>query len=130
MLLQAKEARGASRRRRFMRHRAGCDRRSLGGRRRDAGAAVAHAHSAVPARSHRDNGDAHRDNADAHRDSANPYHGAIRTIDLAVLYAESDSVPTASHLAKPKRRRTYLAAAASSCRNCLLDWSDHGPPFR
>jgi len=94
------------------------DRRDLDGRRRDAWAAVAHAHSAVSAHTYRDDASTHDGIADLAFDLA-------RTPDHK---EEIGSVCTATRHANPKRLRTDLAAAAA-CRLCP-DWSDNGPPFR
>jgi hypothetical protein len=135
MHVEASEEPRASSRHRIMRDRAGCNRRDLDGRRRDAREPVAHAHSAVSARPHREDSDTHRvgtvltiENINRTIDDAI----ADRTIGVAgaLYHAETESVHTASRLADPKRRRAHLAAATAACRLCLLDWSDHGQPFR
>src|SRR5581483_5837143 len=105
-------------------------------RRRDRSADIADAHSAVPADPDRG---ASYDGFDtlvsiddaAHRERAADV-GVVTLPEGAVnLVPTPDHAArrTAPHLADPKRLRAHLAAAAPS-RLCLLDWSDHGPPFR
>jgi hypothetical protein len=130
--LDESDALRANSRHRTMCDRPGCNRRDLGGQRRDARAALVHAHSAVSAHPHRDDANTHHDGADLTIDDANTHHnGADLILDVAgALYHRPIAcIRTASRLANPKRPVTHLAVAAAH-RICLLDWSDHGPPFQ
>ena len=138
MPLVAKDRPG-TRSRGLMCNRTRRDRRARDLHRGDGPAAVANAHSAVPAQSDRgaDHDDRHRpagldlaDDRDLDRDLAGD-----RDLDLAVNHlpvpGDSPGVRTAARLPNPKRLRAVVAAGASSaaCRLCP-DWSDHDPPFR
>jgi hypothetical protein len=104
-----------------VRDRARRDRHASDERRRDVWAAVADAHSTVPAEPFW--------SAD--------YDGYDGYDTVVSLEAAANLVPAPDHAASrtaprgenPKRLLAHLAAAAP-CRLCLLDWSDHGPPFR
>jgi hypothetical protein len=130
MQLEASAERNASTRSRVVCDRTGSG-RDLDGRRRHACAAVADAHSAVSAHPHRDDSDTYRVDADFIVDDA---EGAIalRVDDaegaIALRHAQKAGVRTGARRAYPRRLCAHLAAAAAF-RLCLLDWSDHGPPF-
>ncbi len=119
------------------------DRRARDLRRGGGPAAVANAHSAVPARSDRgaDHDDCHRPaglNLTGDRDRAGDLDLApdrAGDLDLAVNHfpdpGDAPRVRTAARLPNPKRLLAVVAAGGSSaaCRLCP-DWSDHDPPFR
>lgn len=116
-----------------VRDRARRDLRGSDDRRRE-WAAVADAHTAVPAEPDRgadyDGFDAlvsreAAGNLDPTADGGAPSDVAVNLVP-APDHAASRTAP---HVANPKRLGAHLAAAAP-CRLCPLDWSDHGPPFR
>lgn len=111
-----------------MRDRARRNRRACSGPWRDARAAVANAHSAVPAQPDRGNDDDGFDSL-AGLDAAAV--NVVVAVNPVRAPDHAEGVRTVPRLANPKQPRAVVAAAASAaaCRLCP-DWSDHDQPFR